>query len=104
MDFVARLFASLLVGLIQAYLMAIEGRKAFAANYGSESYYEGIYYAVFVICGELVYYALVWIFNWRVKRYDVFSPFVLFVAGMSNGNRLMTLLTFFSAISPSMLK
>jgi len=104
LDVTARLFASLLVAALQAVLIAVDGEKRFAADYGVDSehsYWRGVEYAAFLTVAELVYFFALWLYHWTTNRYDLFSPFTLYAMGMGKGHRVTMLLTFVCVIVPS---
>ena len=104
LDMTLRLYSSLLVGIIQLYLLLVISSTGFSEAYQLDTYGRGIRYGSFLTAAELLYFAVLWAHQWRTKQYDIFSPFTLYVSGMPPGQRVLTMLTFFSAIVPSMLQ
>ena len=111
LDMTLRLYSSLLVAVLQAVLqavlMAVEGKEPFVSVYdlhSDYSYWRGVGYGVLLIVAELVYFGSLWLYHWYRNRYDIFSPFTLYVMGMGTGHRAVMLLTFLSAVVPSLFQ
>lgn len=104
LDMILRLYASLLIAIIQAYLMIIIGSKGFSTQYQLNTYYKGIYYGTLIIIGEMIYYIFLWIYRWYITKYDIFSPFVWYIMGMNHAQQSLLFLAFVGVIIPTMLQ
>merc|ERR1712154_311653 len=98
LDMTLRMYCGLFVTVLQMVWMLLIDGRTFVADFGHREWKY-----LLVLLAEFLYFGSLWAYHWYRNRYDIFSPFTRMAQGVNApGHRVVIMLTFISAVIPSM--